>query len=119
MGCLRIHGGAKAIDLITLMSEMRRMQRQWHTHAVFLEDAISNLMKSRLRSGSLFRSENRCLQTASKHASKKQEILSDGGSHHVKPEAVRHGCPQDSDCKEALCECAGERSLPWDNWMLP
>merc|ERR1712228_367234 len=96
MGCLRIHGGAKAIDLITLMSEMRRMQRQWHTHAVFLEDAISNLLKMRLKSGNLVHPENRYLQKASKHANRKQEVLLDGSSNHMKLEAARHGCPEDA-----------------------
>mmetsp|Transcript_118999 Transcript_118999/g.381297 ORF Transcript_118999/g.381297 Transcript_118999/m.381297 type:complete len:468 (+) Transcript_118999:287-1690(+) len=38
MGCLRLHGAATAIDLTTLMCEVRWMRRRWLEHAMKLED---------------------------------------------------------------------------------
>jgi len=59
MGCLRIHGPAKAMDLITLMSEMRRLQRQWHAHAMYVEEAVTLLLKWRAEAASLARGGTR------------------------------------------------------------
>lgn len=40
MGCIRIHGHAKAIDLVTLMSEVHLLHRRWETHATFVEQEL-------------------------------------------------------------------------------
>jgi len=46
MGCLRLRGEAKAIDLATLMSETRRMHRQWRLHTSDLKKRIKSLAAS-------------------------------------------------------------------------
>ncbi|CAK0818903.1 unnamed protein product [Prorocentrum cordatum] len=40
MGCIRIHGAAKAIDLVTLMSEVHLLHRRWEAHATFVEQEL-------------------------------------------------------------------------------
>lgn len=40
MGCLRLHGTAKAIDLTTLMCEVRTLGRKLRQHAKFVEAAL-------------------------------------------------------------------------------
>jgi len=40
MGCLRVHGTAKSIDLTTLMCEVRWMRRRWVEHAIKVEEFI-------------------------------------------------------------------------------
>merc|ERR1711998_661788 len=40
-GCLRIHGTAKAIDLTVLMVEVQQLSRQWRSHALWIEDILS------------------------------------------------------------------------------
>lgn len=47
MGCLRIHGSAKAIDLTTLMCTVHVMQKQWREHAIFVEEALQKLAPGR------------------------------------------------------------------------
>jgi len=42
-GCLRINGPAKAIDLVTLMCEVKRMCHQWDRHAEKVEDVLTKL----------------------------------------------------------------------------
>jgi len=44
MGCLRLRGDAKAIDLATLMSETRKMHRQWRLQATNLQKHIARLV---------------------------------------------------------------------------
>merc|ERR1711918_187909 len=46
MGCIRIHGGAKAIDLVTLMSEVHLLHRRWDAHAAFVEQELRSLSGS-------------------------------------------------------------------------
>jgi len=46
MGCIRIHGGAKAIDLVTLMSEVHLLHRRWDAHAAFVEQELQALSGS-------------------------------------------------------------------------
>merc|ERR1712216_846044 len=48
MGCLRLRGAAKAIDLATLMSETRRLRREWRMHM----ETFQELMRSRLPTSS-------------------------------------------------------------------
>merc|ERR1740121_831056 len=43
MGCIRIHGNAKAIDLVTLMSEVHLFHRRWDAHATFVEQELQLL----------------------------------------------------------------------------
>merc|ERR1740121_1223075 len=46
MGCIRIHGHAKAIDLVTLMSEVHLLHRRWDAHATFVEQELQALSGS-------------------------------------------------------------------------
>jgi len=50
MGCLRLHGTAKAIDLTTLMCEVRWLRRQWDEHAEFLENALLGVTRAHKQS---------------------------------------------------------------------
>lgn len=40
MGCLRLHGAAKAIDLTTLMCEVRWLRKAWVEHARWVEESL-------------------------------------------------------------------------------
>jgi hypothetical protein len=42
-GCIRIHGSAKAIDLVTLMSDVHSLHRRWDIHAAFVERELQAL----------------------------------------------------------------------------
>lgn len=42
-GCLRLRGQAKAIDLVTLLLENRRMSHDWSLHATFVENELCSI----------------------------------------------------------------------------
>jgi len=46
MGCLRLRGAAKAIDLATLMSETRRMHRHWRQQSVTLQNLMASFLQA-------------------------------------------------------------------------
>jgi len=77
MGCLRLRGNARSIDLVTIMNESRRSTHRWMKHAVYVERVLNVLMEAQAVATEHLQEISPALMMSNSDADAKQRAVGD------------------------------------------
>jgi len=77
MGCLRLRGNARSIDLVTIMNESRRSAHRWMKHAVYVERVLNTLMEAQAVATEHLQEMSPALMMSNSDADAKQRAVGD------------------------------------------